>query len=648
MNAFLRILFVMLFCLTGIMRNTQLIYGQSIYDQESLTMAEWISKYGYKHKTITLSESQFYHFPALRGPEKQTQIPLKKATSWKQYSGGGKNRLCLFLIDTTSNWLALVNGFNANAIPFRITTDINQAKEHQVILVYPGITSQNINFNTFNILRDLPKTGAALLTVNPMAPSMGPLFGFEGVEISNQRNRIRIDPARSALFSFCVSVLDREIRIGNQQQQSALESFSFSNPELNPFATYEDGSAAIVGKYYNPGIAIAMGIDVGRLASLGYNNRDADYQNTAFNGFEPTLDVLFRFIKQVYLSYAKFPVVLGNVPNNMGVSIMITHNLSSSASIPLSLLYADVERQAGIAATYFIQTKYVNDGVDQAFFTGENMRFFRALKNMGMDFGSHSVSRTPFFSYLPWGTGKEKYPDYLPFVSGAFNAFNETLLGELRVSKFLIEKNLDPNVRSFRSGFLDMPPVAYQALPSVGYQFSSNAYANDHLTHLPYQPFFDDQSDQLLDILEIPITIDDKNIVNLYSELGKITYITDQVSRYGGMVNLQLGTEDIDNKVEFLREYIDMYKPLAWFGTVSQYGAWIRARYAVQLDVTGDRNQMTVRLNCPQMMHNLPLHIPANFSMVSVDPPATRIRSEESTLILHEAQGVITIRLRNQ
>jgi len=88
---------------------------------------------------------------------------------------------------------------------------------------------------------------------------------------------------------------------------------------------------------------------------------------------------------------------------------------------------------------------------------------------------------------MPLGSGRERYPRYRPFVESVSRVRGASVLGELRVSRFLLEQLAGARVVSFRPGRLSYPFSLPQALQATGYRYSSSITANTVLTHLPYQ-----------------------------------------------------------------------------------------------------------------------------------------------------------------
>ncbi|MEQ1680957.1 MAG: hypothetical protein ABL950_10165, partial [Nitrospira sp.] len=148
---------------------------------------------------------------------------------------------------------------------------------------------------------------------------------------------------------------------------------------------------------------------------------------------------------------------------------------------------------------------------DEVFLNDQGSNDMAALHRLGMQLASHTVAHSEVFSYFPLGTGRERYPEYQPYVKTRTTTANGSVFGELRVSKYLIEKlSGGANVMSFRPGGLSNPKALPQALAATGYRYSSSSTANNSLTHLPYQLMVNHDVETESEVFEFPITIEDE------------------------------------------------------------------------------------------------------------------------------------------
>lgn len=618
------LLFIGLICSTN-------VFGQkAIVDQDSLfrlkesqikgytNISRLVNEQGYKDRFMPVPDDKVSFFPGVSGPLEPTVIPPKMVTSWKKYEAGTSSRLVVLLTDTNSNWLGIVSGLKAHGIPFCVTTDIDRALQHTVILLYPQVDSKNISLTTLKKLRQHPSNGGVLIGFSVTAPSMFKVFGFGKSTYGSERQSIIIKDLNLPETQFIEDLKEVRMQIGNLDiPEGSSSTFGYEETLYPPLAVFEDGTAAITRTIYNKGACYAIGYDLGFMSCFAHANLDPQVQRTYINDFEPTLDVAYRLIKEIYVQYSDFAILPGLNPENKKVPILITHDIDYTGSVDTMLLYAEMEQRLGISATYFIQTKYVKDGLDQAFLNQKYLPYFIALKNMGMEIGSHSVSHTPFLSYIPLGTGLEKYPDYRPYYFTFTSTFNETLMGELRVSHFLIQELFGVRPTSFRSGYLRFPEKAHVAMQEVGFHYGSSIPANEVLSHLPFNPLYDYMFDSELDIFEIPVTIEDELPPLMDQRIEDAILLTEKIARYGGVVNVLIHTNVMQHKYRFQEAFIKHFKNDAWFGTVSQFGDWWKARTQIEVDYEVNDAGVTINLNAPLNIKGFTLLVPPGLTLLA-------------------------------
>lgn len=612
-------------------------------------IAALVTEWGYKHRDLAIEDKDLCWLDIPSGPSNTTIIKKKRKTSFSKYNKGNHNRLCVFLTDTSSAWLGIADGLAAQGVPFRITNNVKEALKHKIVIVYPGLESRTINLNILKKLREHPSKGGVLIAFNVLAPSMFNVFGFKTKELSTQRDIITINQFDLPETEFIQDINEARMRIGNTNiTQENTNTIGYLETAYEPIAVFEDGSGAIIRNIFNDGAAFAFGIDLGYLSLFAHANLDPEIQRSYVNSFEPTLDVLFRIIRTIYWEYAAFPIIKGTVPENKMVPILLTHDIDYSFSIDTMLLYANLEATNNIPATYFIQTKYISDRMDIPLISNDKLSHYQAMLNMGMEIGSHSVSHTPFFSYLPLGSGNEKYPDYRPYGYRFTSTFNETILGELRVSQYLIDQLFGEKVTSFRSGYLGFPEKLHVSLREVGYKYGSNITANDALTHMPYNTMYDYMLDEELDVYEFPITIEDDEQPEMDKRFAEAVMLTNKISRSGGIVNILIHPNIMGHKYRFLEMYIKQFKDKAWFGTVSQYGDWWKARAKLEIDVKSDNDIVVINLEGPNNIKNLPLIIPRHLKYISSIQDVGNVTKTESGYLIERINSKTQLIFQNQ
>jgi hypothetical protein len=407
-------------------------------------------------------------------------------------------------------------------------------------------------------------------------------------------------------------------------------AIGYTRPQNRPLALYEDGAAAITERPVGEGKAYAFGIDIGYLIQRGYNGRDEEIGRSYVNQFEPTLDVFLRLVKNIYVEGEADAVTLGTVPFNKSLSVVISHDVDYSESVQNSLAYAEFEKSQNVKATYFIQTKYIRDYNDVIFFNDRVVPVLMKLVSMGMELGSHSVSHSKVFAKFPLGAGDEKYPSYTPFVSGRSTARNGTILGELRVSQYLIEKfSKGPQVVSFRPGELSNPFALPQALKATDYS----------LTHLPFQLTYNRGPQSVIETFEFPITVEDESPPKMGERLPQAVALAQKIGRYGGSFVVLIHPNILDHKLKFEQGFVSANKAVAWFGTLSEFGSWWSTRNETAVDVTVEGKKRVVSLEMPTRIEGLTLRIPAGWQYEKSTPGDLNVSFSQGAAVITSEQG---------
>jgi hypothetical protein len=260
-----------------------------------------------------------------------------------------------------------------------------------------------------------------------------------------------------------------------------------------------------------------------------------------------------------------------------------------------------------------------------------------------MDLGSHTVAHSRELKNFTLGSGAEQYPSYRPFVKNRTITINATILGELRVSKFLIETFSGQPIISFRPGELSNPFALPQALEASGYQFSSSVTANSSLTHLPFQLNYGRETDAELNIFEFPVTVEDEELPKMGERLPEALELAQRIRRYGGCFVILIHPNVLDHKLEFEKRFVDAVKAFAWFGSLTEFGQWWSARNTVTVDVYTHGQKHTVVVGAPQKMTGLTLEVPADWTLRKVEPKALNAEQAGRSVVIREAAAVMKL-----
>ncbi len=593
---------------------------------------------------IEIPEQDFHRFPGVSGPDHVTVMPAHVPTAWTAYEQGSTSRLAILLTDPDSAWLGLAHGLKSIGIPFRITRDVREALTHKVVLVYPMISGKVLRPEELQALAEFPKAGGTLIGVQVLGGGLNQIFGFQEAVASRTRYDVRLEAA-DPLLAGLNDPRERQVRVGIRDKGiDVMGTYGYTGSTA-PLARFDDGTAAITQVLHGRGRAYAIGLDLGFLLLKGYNNRGEELVKTFDNEFDPTLDVWLRLIKSMYRTAEEGAVTLGTVPFGKSLSVMITHDVDFTQSLKNAVDYAEYEKSQGLVGTYFIQVKYIRDYNDDIFFNDEGVRYLKQLADLGMELGSHTIAHSKVFNQFPMGSGREAYPSYAPFVKDRTTAYDASILGELRVSKFLIDHFSGQAIVSFRPGELSNPFGLPQALLATGYRYSSTATANNSLTHLPYQLNYDRLIDSELEVFEFPVTIEDEALPKMGDRLPQALEVAKSISRYGGSVVVLIHPNILDHKLAFEKGFVEGVRPYAWFGSVGEFGRWWAARNRVGVDVVQEGTHSYVTLTVPQAVAGLTIEVPEGWKLAPTGSSPKGIVQRGTSVIFPELHGTQRIQL---
>jgi hypothetical protein len=206
------------------------------------------------------------------------------------------------------------------------------------------------------------------------------------------------------------------------------------------------------------------------------------------------------------------------------------------------------------------------------------------------ELGSQSVSHSPGFHRLPLGTGAEAYGTYTPAVVDRATTVGATLLGELRVSRQLLEPLFQPKLESFRAPYLLASKPLAPALDATGYQQSSSTTQGWVQGTFPFHPPRTDGKGYA-DVYELPIGIEDEEgqrwgdpASRFDRRLAASRRLIDENGNNGAPTVLLVHPNGDTWKKDATTQLLAGLPDEAWVGTVGDFGAFWRARAALSLE----------------------------------------------------------------
>ena len=594
-----------------------------------------------KHR---VSSEKIFEFEGVSGPASVTTIAAAQPTRWQTYDKGSSSRLAILLTDENSAWLGLVHGLKTIGLPFRITTNVDEALRHNLVLIYPTISGKVLTTSQLKQIADYARSGGNLIAVNVLGGGLQSIFGFKSFKSSRAHNSLEVQNNHPLTHDWADKDL-RTIRLSTKQLDDlAFGTHSYIAPKHAPLALYNDGTPAMVYNKFIDSEVYAIGFDIGFYLLKAYNRRMGTVSATYANGFEASVDNLLRLLKAIYERHEPRAVTLGTVPYDRLLSVILTHDIDYDRSWENVPVYARHEHDTNTPATHFIQTKYISDWNDKAFFNDDNIVYINKLEALNVELASHSVSHSLLFHDFELGSGNEQYPAYTPFVKDENTTYNASILGELRVSKFLIEHfTANTKVVSFRPGHLSKPLALPQALQATGYSYSSSVTANVSLSHLPFKLNYNRDINSEVDVFEFPITVEDELPPKMGDRLDDAIKLAHKIGRYGGIFVVLIHPDILGHKLDFQIGFIKAMKPYAWFGSLREFGDWWSARDWVSIDVKSKVKENRVILDIPEAIKGLVVSVPESWRLLKTVPESIQATQEGTEVILDSVQGKVEL-----
>jgi hypothetical protein len=441
-------------------------------------------------------------------------------------------------------------------IPFLVTRDLRTALRHKLLVLYPEVDGRTYDAAQAQAISDFVAHGGVIFAQNVFWGGFKTLFGFEDLVPLRTRHKIVFNApgleATDPTLRYLNRAAEKEVPLGS----SAIPEVIWSNgykpaPGTRSLARFEDGSTAVLKHDVGRGHAYLIGVALNDVVLRNQQNRDYEAQRIYVNGFEPGTDVWLLLLRAWYETYSDTGIRLGTIPEGKRSVLMLSHDVDWEYSFKPMLAFAEFEKSAGASSTFFVQTKYLDDVNSHAFFFGQSLDILRELAAGNSDIGSHSVIHSKLFNKVPLGTGEEQYANYQARATRDNAAQDATALGEVCVSKSLLDSEIPAHETIFfRAGHLRVPPYLPEALVRCGYEFDSSFTAGDVLTNFPYRLDFDLGMTEPTSIFEFPVTFEDEQLPTLLDRIPAMLDVIEANAENGAPSVLLIHSNNAQDKLE--------------------------------------------------------------------------------------------------
>lgn len=313
-----------------------------------------------------------------------------------------------------------MHGLKSIGVPFTITRDAAEATRHKVVLAYPTISGRVLDEPALVALRQHVASGGTLIATQVLGGGLQDVFGFDAVSESRSHHRIDFDISTSATepsLDWLSHPHEHSVLLGNPKNPDSWIGTQVYEGAETTLARFDDGSPALT-RYQDAsgGSAYALGFDLGFFIMRAHGDRNDQGYRSYANGYEPSVDVWLRWLRELYHQHEPLAVTLDSVPEGKPLAAVVTFDVSFVQSMEHLRVYKDLLKRLHVPATFFIQTKYYRDFQDEGFFNDRTLEAITELQSAGMVIASHSVSHSDMYASAPLGDGRETFPEYQPRV----------------------------------------------------------------------------------------------------------------------------------------------------------------------------------------------------------------------------------------
>ena len=531
--------------------------------------------------------------------------------------------------------LGLVHAFREMGIPFFVTHELAAALRHHLVFVYPEVHPATFTVEETEKISQFVQAGGSIFAQQVLAPDLGPLFGFRAFEQRKTRHWVDFETGGNPLAKYLDRPEEQRVPLAGQGVRESFATASYTPDETSTIlAKFEDGSAALLEKSAGLGSLFLSGVGYDDVIMRGQTNRHFDVFRAYVNTFEPGGDVWLLLLRAWYEHFAPAAVRLATVPQGQRSVLMLSHDIDWEYSVPKSLAYAEMEQRHHVHSTFFMQTKYVSDANSRGFFTGPNLDVLRKLVSRGFDVESHTVIHSRNFNKFPYGSGDETYANYRPRAISASDALRGTVLGEVRVSKELLDGTIPGHhTIFFRAGHLRVPSSLAEALAACNYEFDSSFTAPDVMSNFPYRLTYDRDFADESPLYEFPVTIEDEDAPALPERIGKALEVIKANADNGAANVILIHTNEEETKIPAEEALLNGLPADIMVSDMSDFAHFWRARDRLQWKVTGGvrANQLTLEVESPEPVSGLTFEFARRISAVD---GGAQILSDHLRLVL--------------
>ncbi len=478
----------------------------------------------------------------------------------------------------------------AMGVPSVLATSIPDALGSRVVILAGTLSAGVISAEDRARLEAHVARGGVVIGEAVTDPALYPLFGIDSLTESAKLRHILWGEG-DVTTGDLNRPEERDVDLGDNIQLETIGTVGYTPAYgVETLATFEDLSGAVLRRRdaTSGGAAYVVGARLLDLVTRHQEGARLPPKPEYANQFDTSSDSWLLWLRGVHRAHVAGGVTISTAPQGKRSAVIPTLSLNFSDGLAATEGYVAEAHRAGATPTVFVWPHYVTDWLDKDFFNQTRVAsVMRSIRAHGAEIGSHSVSHSPVFNrrdLVPLGTGAEAFPTYRPFVALREVTKGATVLGDLRVSKQLLQ-TFQPEVTSYRQGYLLTRPDLVTSESAVGYRNDSSTQQGIVGGAFPFMvPRFDDKG--FSDVVTFPIVLEDERSEDFDTRVDKGLGLIAANAENGAPSVVLVHPNPSDVKRAAWGNLLRGLPADAWRGTLASFGTFWEQRLQGQLAIT--------------------------------------------------------------
>ncbi len=502
-----------------------------------------------------------------------TASPNAKACAAPPAPAFFPDQVAVVPLDATAGG-AEYQGLRAVGVPAVIAPTIAEAVKYRIVILAGAPSPGAIAPDDISRLGTYASSGGVLIGEALTDPKLFDIFGIAATSERTDRSAIDWVAKDDETIADLDRPSERHVDI-DDRYGSAFRTVGYADQKsADVLARFDDGTAAVIRNCAKDGGSVyALGARLTDLVTRHHEgarwSAKAEYQNA----FDTSADGWLLWLRGVYRAHIDGGVTMSTTPAGKRFAVLPTLSLNFSVGVGPTTDYVREAADRKITPTVFVWTKVVTDWLDVAFFSdsGPFDDVMQKVKAQGAEIAAQTVAHSPVFDKLPMGTGTESFPSYQPFVASKTLTTGASVLGEIRVSRQLIQSRLNPRMTSFRAGYLLTTPRLAVAEEAAGIRDDSSTTQGWVGGALPFSiPRFDGTG--YADVTTFPVVVEDERGARIDQRLDEARDLIAANGDNGAPSVILFHPNGWDWKLKAWDKLLMDIPSDAWTGTVQRFG----------------------------------------------------------------------------